>query len=229
MRWPVVALFVVGAACRPEPPDSDYASHADLRDQAGGPEFLPGPVPFDPMVPRWDVGVFYEGDATTSVPIDGSTSDYFVFDTVGDGSGTPTFSQETTSDRVEGTFADRIIHAGEGFVGGGIFWFTARDIGTLEALHVSMKSADDAFAEVGINLQWGPNRPADGPDMATDVRVLAGDYGYENDGEWHNLVIPLADLVALGFDPSRCRSPFFFDAGAGVGGETLLIDNLYLE
>ena len=232
-RWLVrllalVALFFA-AACRPEPADVDYASHADLRERAEGPESLPGPDPFDPATPRWSVGAFYEGPATTSVPIDGSSAFYFVFDVAGDGSGPLTYTRETSSDRVEGTSSDRIIHAGEGFVGGGIFWYVARDIGALETLHVSLKSSDGAFATVGINVQSGPDRPADGEDPAATHRVTANAYGYANDGEWHNLTIPLADLEAMGFDSTQCRSPFFFDAGGGMSGESLLIDNLYLE
>ncbi len=228
-RLALLAAFGGALGCRPEPPDVDYSSHEDLRRRAAGPEFLLGPNPFDPSRPRLGLGLFYEGLASSTVPVDGASNFYFIFDTAGDGSGIFTYSQELASDRVEGTFSDRIVHAGQGFLGGGIVWYSARDVSRYEALHVSLKSSDGAFSTLAINLQSGRDRPVEGPDPVTQVRVLASTYGFRTDGEWHSLRIPLADLEGLGFEPSRCRSPFILEAGGGRSGETLLVDDLYLE
>lgn len=232
MRVTAARLVLLGvlAGCRGDPGEADYSSHAGLRERAAGPEFLPGPDPYVPGTERWNLGAFYESQASVTVPIDGAGTNYFIFDTAGDGSGILTYVQESATDRVEGTMSDRIIHAGEGFAGGGIFWNAARDISGVEALHVSLKSSDGAFATIQINVDSGADLvdPANPPPLTTAV-VTANAYGYSNDGEWHTIAIPLADLEAQGFDPTSCRSPFYFDVGGGGSGETLLVDNLYLE
>lgn len=227
-RSALLLFLSAGLGCRADPGQADYSDQVGLRERAAGPEFLPGPDPFDGS-PRLNPGIFYEGGSTESTPIDGVTTAYFIFDTAGDGTGSFTYSQETSSDRVEGTFSDRIIHSGLTFLGGGIFYFVARDFSRYESLNVSLKSEDGAFADVTITVQYGPDRPAMGPDPVTNVGVSANAYGYTNDGEWHTLRIPFSDLIAQGFDASQVRSPFFIQAGGGGSGESLLIDNLYIE
>ena len=63
-----------------------------------------------------------------------------------------------------------------------------------------------------------------------EFRVKASDYGYANDGEWHSLTIPLSDFETLGWDIRSVRSPMFFSgATPGQVGETLLVDDVYMQ
>ncbi|MEL6183752.1 MAG: hypothetical protein AAFU79_03940 [Myxococcota bacterium] len=183
-----------------------------------------------PGVPRLSFGGSYEGEFTEQVVIDGVTSFFFIFDTANDGTGQLTFTTETASDRVEGSVSDRIIHAGTGFIGGGVFWYVARDISQYSTLNLSLKSSDPAFAELSISVASGPDRPADGMnDQSQTFTVNASSYGYANDGEWHSLTIPFSDLEQLGWNPASVRSPFSFSGGGGASGENFLIDDVYIQ
>ena len=88
-------------------------------------------------------------------------------------------------------------------------------------MHVSFKSTstDPTSSYATATLQVGMN--------ATTVWVSPGKYGYANDGEWHSLVIPVADYVAGGVDISMVDAPFVINGGAGTTGDSLLIDDLY--
>ena len=93
-----------------------------------------------------------------------------------------------------------------------------------------MKSAATAFETVNLVVQWGPPRPPDGVgDQVREFTYRANDYGYTNDGEWHSLTIPFADLELQGFDPTSVRSPLIFSGGGGTNGEQLLVDNVYMQ
>lgn len=224
----LTGLVLIG--CREDAGVGDYSTHGDLRERNLPPPFLDGPTPFVPGVPRLGIGLFYEGPTTDKILVDAVTSFYFIFDTAGDGSGQLTFSQETSSDRVEGTLSDRIIHGGTGFLGGGVFWYTARNVSQYSTLNLSLKSSDAAFAEITLSVESGPDRPADGMNDAVETFAInASSYGYMNDGEWHNLTIPISDLEALGFNASSVRSPLIFGAGAGASGESFLIDDVYIQ
>jgi len=59
--------------------------------------------------------------------------------------------------------------------------------------------------------------------------VNATTYGYVNDGEWHQLSIPLSDFVSDGLDLSAVRSPLSLGGAAGMATDFALIDNLYLS
>ncbi|MEL7367447.1 MAG: hypothetical protein AAFN74_00945 [Myxococcota bacterium] len=223
--------LLAAVACRADPGEADYSSHEGLREQSAPPEFLPGPVPFVESVPRLSIGIFYENGFTERVPVNnGVDTFYFIFDTAGNGTGISTYDQESTSDRVEGQSADRFVHAGTGFWGGGVFWYVARDISTYTTLNVSLKSSDEAFGDVTIAMESGPDRPPGGEgDQAIQARVRASAYGYSNDGEWHTLTIPFSDLAGQGFDPRSVRAPIVLLGGAGTSGERLLVDDVYIQ
>jgi hypothetical protein len=54
-------------------------------------------------------------------------------------------------------------------------------------------------------------------------------FGFSADGEWHHLVIPLADFAAAGVDLSQVTGPLIVAGEGGAEGDVLYIDNLYLE
>jgi hypothetical protein len=92
----------------------------------------------------------------------------------------------------------------------------ARDLSSWTKMHVSLKSADAAFAAVDIGMN-----------NAMPVFVHAPSYGYASDGAWHSLTIPVADFVAGGLDVTMVAAPFVLSGGAGSGGEKLLVDDVY--
>ncbi len=69
--------------------------------------------------------------------------------------------------------------------------------------------------------------PCSGPCNANPVFVRAPSYGWAADGAWHSLTIPVADFVAAGLDATQVAVPFVLSGGAGMGGEKLLVDDVY--
>ena len=84
-------------------------------------------------------------------------------------------------------------------------------------MRVSFRSADAAFETFRIGMNSG-----------ADSLVSVTDYGYVNDGEWHHLVVPIADLVDVGLDLTAVSAAFIMVGGPGTAGETLWVDALYL-
>jgi hypothetical protein len=227
LRFALPLLFAL-ASCRADPGVADYSSHVGLQDQDEE-FFLAGPTPFDPSQPRLNFGGI-EGRSTESIQTDGASRFFFLFDTAGDGSGAFTVFADSSTDRIEGFVSLLLEHQGTGFWGAGFFWYIAEDISEYENLYISAKSSDPAFADFDIRVQSGADRPPNPEDdEVTEASVSASAYGYVNDGEWHNLVIPVADFEAQGVDFRRIRSPAFFNGGAGESGEALRLDNIFYE
>lgn len=180
------------------------------------PEPVEGPDPYIEGERRFSPGLFYEGSRSDFAPVDGTTSNYFIFEAFPGGPLTYT-SLEDTRSVVEGLTATRIQHAGLTFWGGGIFWSAPRNVARWELMHVSLRSSAPSFADINLGLQ------SDG----ADVFLSAADYGYTNDGEWHHLIIPLADFAEDGADLTRLTSPFIMSGGAGAAGDAFFIDALY--
>jgi hypothetical protein len=84
-------------------------------------------------------------------------------------------------------------------------------------MHVSLRSSDTGFAQVEVGMS----------DASVDVKVNVEKYGYVNDGQWHHLSIPLADLTAKGLKLATIDAPFQLGTGAGAPADKLLLDNLY--
>lgn len=229
MRHVALSLILGLTACRADPGTADYSSHEGLLDRDEDSVFLEGPTPFDPSQPRLDFGGI-EGASTESIEINNVNRFFFVFDTVGDGTGVFTVFIEQSSDRVEGLGSLLHEHQGTGFWGAGTFWYQAEDVSEYENLYISAKSADPAFADFNLQIQSGDDRPIDpSEDEVVEGSVAASSYSYVNDGEWHNLVIPLSDFEAQGVDFRSVRSPLFLSGGAGESGEQLRIDNVFYE
>jgi hypothetical protein len=219
----LAAVLVIGSAmgCAADIGTPDYSFQEGLV----SPPFNPPPVPPNPFQPgdeRLFVGYFYEGGRSTSIPINTVTTNYFIFVTDEDNPlASFTYAQTDSDDRVEGLISIEISLLEQPFWGGGIIWDDPHDLTGWTTMYVSFKSSDPSFAGFDLTVQSGTGEDAQG--FAIDVR----NYGYENDGEWHNLRIPLQDFIDLGFDISAVRSPFIISAAGGRPEDTLLIDDLY--
>ncbi|MCU0690913.1 MAG: hypothetical protein MUF54_05875 [Polyangiaceae bacterium] len=168
----------------------------------------PGPSPYGKPIPgvekRYSLGEFYDGYSVDTLVIDGVAAAYYIY--VEQVSKQTTYSQAIDVDHVEGERATRITHAGFGWWAGGVH-LLPEDQGhpftAWKTLHISFKSS-------------------------APVKLMASGYGYSNDGQWHTLEVPLSDFEAAGVDMANINVPFSFGGGAGTGGESLLVDGLYL-
>lgn len=212
-----LALALLVAGCREDPGPVNAAL---LEGWENPPELFPepveGPDPYVAGEDRLGLGLFYEGELSDFSPIDGVTSNYYIFEAYPGGPLTYTSIEDTRS-VVEGLSSTRIAHAGLTFWGGGIFWSSPRDVSRWELMHVSLRSSAAAFADVALGVQSG----------GVDHFLSAADYGYVNDGEWHHLIVPLSDFAEAGAALSSLTSPFIMSGGAGASGDALNIDALY--
>ncbi len=211
-----VLVFVVVAACRPDPGVPDYSSHEGMRDvvDAGGPDL--GPDPWVPGEPRAAFGLFYEGGATVTYAPD-ATRHYYIFPN-GD-----SYEQVPDETHVEGVVSDRLTLTGLAWWGGGFVWDEPTDLSAFTTMRVSLLSEDPGFAQMDLKVLSGATG------TAAEFAVKASAYGFVTDGEWHHLEIPLADFAAKGFNAAACRGPFVVAGVGGNSGESLLIDAMYFE
>jgi hypothetical protein len=86
-------------------------------------------------------------------------------------------------------------------------------------LHLSLNTQSTETFTIGIH---GAN------DTRGEISFQNGNdpYGFERDGTWHQLVIPMADLIAGGLDLSACGNILTM-SGATING--LAIDDVYLS
>lgn len=231
----LLAFSLVGG-CLPDPGTPDYSSQVGLREPV---DPFP-PVPPDPYQPgddRLSVGYFYETGRSETIPINTVTTNYFIF--VIDQNRpaeTLTYSQTTSSDRIEGLESVEITLNDRTFWGGGIIWEEPIDLSEWTTMFVAFKSSDASFEGFDLKLQYErdrrpsdpPPEPDEDPERIVDEIILnPSTYGYTNNGEWHFLQIPLQDAIDLGWDPSNARSPFIVGGSPNRVGDVMLIDNLY--
>ncbi|MCC6619880.1 MAG: hypothetical protein IT385_01415 [Deltaproteobacteria bacterium] len=215
----VVSLAVALAlgACRDDAGDPDLDRLGPVVHPPGfGEEPLPGPDPYEAGERRLSFGAFYEGGYSDLLAVDGQTIHYYIY--MEEPSGLLTYQQLPDDDHVEGLVADRLVHGGRPWWGGGIHFDAARDLSGWGTLHLSLKSSSPAFSEVDIGMI-----SEDG-----DATVAATDYGYEADGQWHTLAIPLDDLADAGVDLTAITAALTLGGGAGTGADALKIDAVYL-
>lgn len=88
------------------------------------------------------------------------------------------------------------------------------------ALHFTLRTAAQNEFWIGID---GANN--------TKPRITFpannGLYGFKRDGQWHNIVIPMADFIAKGLDPGGCGNIFML-GGAGAPA-AICIDDVYFS
>jgi len=222
MARPLLALalalaLLLSTACRDDPGPPNAALLEGWENPAHlFPEPVEGPDPYVAGDHRLGLGIFYEGGTSDFAPIDGVTSNYFIFEAFPGGPLTYTQIDDTQT-VVEGLSSTRIAHAGLTFWGGGVFWTAPRNVSRWEVMHVSLRSSSETFADIQLGVQSG----------GADFFLSAADYGYVHDGEWHHLLIPLADFTEDGADLSALTSPFIMSGGAGTSGDVFNIDALY--
>lgn len=200
---PLVTLLL---ACRPDLGAPSYPNPGPWSEDTGS-GALPGPDPYVEGESRLSLGIFYEGEASEVDP----TDNFYIFES--------TFSSSSSGERVEGLSSDVWIHTGGAWWGGGIYWDAARDLSAWTTLNLDLMA------------------PAAGGISAVDVailgeiegRITAADAGFVADGEWHHLVLPLADFASGGVDLSQITVPLILAGEGGAEGDELYIDNLYLE
>ncbi|MFZ4734388.1 MAG: hypothetical protein ACOYM9_00480 [Bradymonadia bacterium] len=212
--------LLVGFGCRPDPGAEDYASQEAFRFDAGDPRpeaYVEGPDPWREGEPRFGLGLFYEDGRTEEVVIDDVAAHFYIYEN--------TFTVVAADNgQREGLSVDQIVHAGTPWWGGGVHLEAPRDLSAWKTLHVSLRSSDGAFRTVSLGMTSG----AEGSPDNASASVDATEYGYENDGRWHDLKIPIADLVAKGLDPAAVTVVLLLGGGSGTTAESLAIDALYL-
>lgn len=195
-------------ACRPPSGPNDYASQEYIPDAA-----MPLTLDLAEGEERLSFGIFYEGPFTEEVVIDDITSHFYIYE--------ETFSMITLdTDRVEGLNSDLITHRGGAWWGGGVHWDEARNLSTWQTLHLSLKSEKNSFTSLQIAMNNSDTSQA---------KLDLSAYGFKADGAWYNLEIPLSDFADLGLNLSQVRAPLVFIGQAGMPGDRLLIDAVYLS
>ena len=196
--------LVALAACRPELGPPQYPSFDPFEDE----DALLGPFPDVEGTERLSIGEFYESGYSEIIEIDGAQANYFIY--------SDTYTQAPSEDRIEGLVSSAITVSGaQPWWGGGIIWDPTIDLSGWTTLHVSLLAEDGLFD--GTNVAIGSS--------TLEARVAAADYGFEADGQWHNLVIPVSDFT--GVDMSDIRVAFSLIADLGTPDATILVDDVY--
>ncbi len=204
------SLVLAIGGCRADSGPDDYASQERLRLDAEPP---PIDADIEPGERRFALGIFYEGPADESVTIDGVSAHFYIYE--------DTFAASTEeADRVEGAVSDRLVLRGGPWWGGGVHWDTPRDLSGWATMNLSLKTSAASQATLKIAL----NTPGD-----VQTVIDPADYGFAADGEWHDLVIPLADYAAAGADLTQVAAPLVFVGPAGAAGDSVLIDGVFLS
>lgn len=209
----VCLVCLVG--CRPDAGSPTYSDRDDFSMPFGFSEPLEGPDPYQEGLARLSFGAFYEGGSSQTIVIDDQIVHYYIF-LAGDDL---TYTQSSSDDRIEGLASDRIAHAGGAWWGGGIISDTTADLGSWTQLHISLKSAAGSFESMTIGMR----------SPSGDAVVSASDYGFVADSEWHNLSIPMIDLIDAGLDISAVDGFLLLAGGSGDAGDAVLVDNFYLS
>lgn len=212
-----LGVTVAIAACRADPGDPDPLRLGPVTPpESLDEDALPGPDPYVAGEDRLSLGVFYEGGASAVLP-PGPSIHYYIY--VEATSGGLTYAQVRVSDRVEGRFADRLLHGGKAWWGGGVHFDVAQDLRAWTTLHLSLKSSSATFDKINVGMN------SDGAVETVD----AADYGWAADGQWHAIAIPTADLADLGVDLGAVTAGLTLGGGAGTSADSLQIDDVYFS
>ena len=203
---PALMLLI---ACRPDPGDPSYPD-PDAISYGEEDGLLEGPDPYEDGDARLSFGLFYESGYSDLIQIDDVSNHYNVYD--------GTYSEEVDlQDRIEGRSSTVLVMGTAGWFGGGIHWDGGGDLSDWSTLFVSFRSSAAGLDDFDIRMNGG-----------AEGGVLASDYGFSANGEWHNLAIPLTDFEGAGVDLATLTVPFIL-IGEGVSeGDELKIDNLYI-
>ena len=203
-------LALTLCACREDPGAAAYPA-ADTAGADTGPALPQGPDPFQEGEKRLDLGLYYEGGSSERVEINDVDTHYYIYEA--------TYSEKVElQDIVEGREAAKLEVNDKGWLGGGLTWDSPRDLSGWGVLAISLRSGDPGLTELALHMQAG----------AEAVLPLAG-YGWTPDGQWHHLRVPMADFAAGGANLSAVTGPYVLIGAGGAQGDTLTIDDLYIE
>jgi hypothetical protein len=196
-------LALVLLACRPDPGAPAYPDRTPwTEDSADG--FLTDPLADGEL--RLGIGVFYEGPTTSYVPIDDTTTHFYVYEN--------SFGVEASDDRVEGYASDALVLRGNPWWGGGVHWDTPQDLSAYDTLHLALQTEDLTGWTLGLT-------------GGAEARVNVADAGLVADGEWHVLDLPLSGFV--GVDLTAVTVGLLLVGEGGEAGATVRIDDLYFR
>ncbi|MEO0592287.1 MAG: hypothetical protein AAFZ38_01800 [Myxococcota bacterium] len=222
----VTTVFLI--ACRDDAPTPNYDAFAEIFDRAtaGDAESIPGPDPYLEGEERLVFVPYYDSEGFSDTISPGVAGiDSFIFTTeFGD---QPTFDQDESTNRIEGSSAQLFTFTGQGGFWGTGYFSENRPLNLtgFETLVIGLQGGGDpSSAEVEISMGSGP--PGDDRVLAS---VNASDYGYLNNTEWQLLLIPLQDFIDRGVDPFGITVPLQLVNTTTFQGDTLLVDNVYFD
>ncbi|MEO1171771.1 MAG: hypothetical protein AAFX94_06925 [Myxococcota bacterium] len=208
-------------ACRDDFDVPDYSTFEDAferaeAERAGEVSALAGADPFNPDSDnRLALAVFYDGeDATQFLRPGANDIAFFIFE--------DTFTLGTSTNRVQGESSTEFTLAGAtGFWGGGTFATGALfDLTEYQTLSIALNGGEfSSFDSINLIVE----------DSNLQAVLPAADYGYVNDGEWHQLFVPLEDFANAGVDLSRAFGVLSLSNERTVTGHRLLVDNGYFD
>jgi len=203
----VAALPLQLLACRQLPDGPNYPDRGTFTDTED--PNLPGPTPYVEGDTRLSVGVWYEGGASEAMPL-GAGADYYIYDA--------TYEESSSDDRVEGFESAQLELTGAGgFFGGGVSWVPGRDLSAWTTMHISFRSDNPIFDDLEVRMIGGGN----------DGVVRARTQGFQTDGDWHSLVIPLSDFTLQGVDLTDVTEPIQLIGPATEPQALLFVDDLF--
>ena len=210
-RTPLAAALALSlVACRADPGAAAYPVN-DTSAADTGPGLPEGPDPYVEGERRLDLGLYYEGGSSERVEINDVDTHYYIYEA--------TYTEKVElQDVVEGREAAKLEVGEKGWLGGGLTWDSPRDLSGWGVLALSLRSGDPGLAGLALHMQAG----------AEAIRPLV-DYGWAPDGQWHHLRVPLTDFAAAGANLSAVTGPYVLIAAGVSPGESLTIDDLYIE
>ena len=208
MRHHFAIFSVFLAACRPDPGIPNYPIPQEWNIADTDPDFY-GDNPYQDGDQRLSIGVFYEGGASQSVPLDDVVNHFYIYEN--------TFVLADSDDRAEGFVSNRIVSTGNAWWGGGVHWDQPIDLSAWDTLHVALKTRDASMATWDIGMTGG----------GTEGRVSLDTIGFVADGTWQALEIPMSAMVAAGVDLRSVTVPLLLVGDGAAADESVLIDDLY--
>lgn len=198
-------LFLL--ACRPDPirPPNSINPYDTATEVDSG---LSGSTPYEAGQERLSLGIFYEGSFSEEIAINDETSHFYIW--------SATMVVEDSSDCVEGVQSDQVTFGSNVWFGGGVAYDSSIDFAEWSYLHLALKSvgSSSSVLEVGMSDDGG------------EYWASVSDYGFVADGEWHDIVIPIADLTVDGLGLVDQGFMFKGETGA-IDLQQFLLDDVY--